>query len=237
MARLFDDTASQYLEVNSAPVTVVPFTVSCWFNSNDSDLTQSLLWIGDKDYENRYYTLCLRGDLIGDPIDLISRFTTSYSAQTTSGYSTGQWHHACGVVASVTDRRTYIDGGSKGTNATSSTPVGLDRISIGRFGDSSPGAYMSGMIAEISIWSGLALSDAEVALLAKGVPSLLVNPSYLRTYIPLIGRYSPEIDLMDGRNLTVTGATVADHPRILYPVVLPLSFPVATASPLTVRRI
>ena len=141
---------------------------------------------------------------------------TADNVDTTTGYTANTWHHACAVAASDASRSVYIDGGSKATTTTSISVSGEYRISIGRFSDSSPSVYFSGKIAEAAIWN-IALSDAEVALLAKAVSPLMVRPEALIFYTPIIGKYSPEIDLIGGLSLTVTGATAAPHPRIIYP--------------------
>lgn len=75
---------------------------------------------------------------------------------------------------------------------------------------------MDGAIAEVGIWN-VALSDSDVALLAKGVSPLMVHPESLVFYAPLIGQYSPEIELRSARNLTLTGTpTQSAHPPIFY---------------------
>ncbi len=74
---------------------------------------------------------------------------------------------------------------------------------------------MNGDIAECCLWN-IILTDAEVALLATGIAPWFIHPEALIFYAPLLHGYSPEIDLMKGNNLTVTGATVVAHPPIRY---------------------
>ena len=78
-----------------------------------------------------------------------------------------------------TDRRVYIDGGSKGTNATNASDSALDRTSIGRAGDSTPDGYFDGRLAEISFWriGSLGVSDFEnrvIPLLAAAFDSTAI---------------------------------------------------------------
>jgi len=127
------------------------------------------------------------------------------SAQTTTNASQDTWHHLCGVFAASDDRTAYLDGGNKGTDATDLSPDYVDLTAIGAFKDNTPGEYCSGRIAEAAIWN-VALTDAEVAILADGFSPLLVRPASLVAYWPLIGRYSPEIDIR--RKSTSWAATI-----------------------------
>jgi len=127
-----------------------------------------------------------------------------------------------------------MDGGNKGTNGSSRTPVGINTTWLGRFIDSSPQRW-SGRIAEAAIWN-VALSDAEVASLAKGYSPLFIQPTALVAYWPLIGHATTEIDSVGGFGLTVTGATKAAHPRIIYPSRSRLILPQAAAPAAGNRR-
>ena len=216
MARNFDDASSQYLEVDSTPVTAAPFTMACWFRSNDATVSQRLMWVGDKDSTTNSWSIAAAGAVAGDPVRVIANDAGGNTAQSTStGFTANTWHHACAVIVSATDRSIFIDGGSEGNSVTSRSPAGADRISIGRQGGSSPDAYMSGDIAEAAIWN-IALSDADVALLALGLDPRMVRPQGLVFYAPLIGRHSPEIDRRGGLGLTVTGAVASVHPRMFH---------------------
>ncbi len=212
MARAFDDASSEYLELDSAPVTAAPFTLSCWFNSDDLTVNQMLMFVGDKDSTEDFWRLSAKGDTGGDPLRFNVNDGTSGSADTSTGYSASTWHHACAVETASNNRACFIDGGSKGTDATSVSPVAADRVSIGRSGDSSPGQYMSGNIAEAAIWS-VALSDAEVALLAKGFSPLFIQPHNLVAYWPLIR--DDDNDWIGGFDLAAFNTpTVATHPPL-----------------------
>ncbi len=215
MARFFNDAASQYLELDSAPLTAVPLTMGCWFNSNDITVLQTLMSIVDKDVnDERVALLMARGDVGGDPIHANSRTTgTNVNASSSTGFSTNTWHHACGVWASASSRAAYIDGGSKGTETTSVVAQNQDRISIGRYGGSSPGFEMSGSLAEAAIWN-VALSDAEVALWAKGFSPLFIQPHNLVAYWPLIR--DADNDWIGGFDLTAFNTpTIATHPPLV----------------------
>lgn len=211
MARLFDDASTEYLEIDSAVVTAEPFTLAAWIYSDSSSVAQGVLFIGDKDNADAYHSLRLRGAAEGDPIGALTYDGDTAWASTSSGYSTDTWHHACGVWSATNSRAAYIDGGSKGTNSTSqSLPQTPDRTCIGRSGDSTPGHYMSGYIADAAIWNA-ALSDAEVAVLAAGFSPLFVKPGNLVAYWPLIR--DEDQDIVGGYDMTAYNTpTIAAHP-------------------------
>ncbi len=215
MARLFD-AATEYLQIEQAVITGYPFTLACWFNSDSIAISQALMWVGDKGEDNIYASLRIEGATDGDPVVAQMRIFSESNAITSTGYSANTWHHAAGVYTNATSRAAYIDGGSKGTDATNLTPVGFDRTAIGALRDITAAWWMSGLIAEAAIWN-IALSDAEVADLAKNVDPLTIHPESIVALWRLIGRTSPEIDIVGGYNLTPTGTVAADHPRIIYP--------------------
>jgi hypothetical protein len=215
MSRLFDDGSNEYLEIDSSPVASEPFTLACWFYSDNIADRQSLICLADKDVADNYHSLRANGTGAGDPISALSYDGDSERASTSTGYSANTWHHACGVWAADNDRRAYIDGGSKGTNSNNQNVSGIDRISIGRNGDSTPANYMSGRIAEAAIWSA-ALTDAEVAILAKGYSPLFVRPQSLVAYWPLIR--DEDQDRVGGYDLTAYNTpSIAVHLPMIYP--------------------
>ena len=218
MSRLFNDAALDRLEVATPVVTAHPLSMGCWFNSDDAAVTQNLMGILDTAGNNNWWRLLAAGATAGDPVQAASKdsATVQSAGSTSTGYTAGVWHHALAVFASATSRAAYIDGGSKGTNAVSRSPAGLDVTVIGRQGSLTPTQYVSGLIAEAAIWD-TELSDADALILARGYSPLLVRPENLVAYWPLIGRTSPEIDVVGRFELTVTGAVVAAHPRILRP--------------------
>jgi len=228
MARLFDDAASDYLRIEQAVLSAAPFAVACWCNIDDDTANSQLLFMGDKDVTNDYFSLGARRAALNNTI-----YANSWQsgeggigglAETSTSYTTNTWHHACGIWASSTDRRALIDGGSKGTNATDVTPINLDRTSIGIMDDSTPSTPASGHIAEMAIWdlsdwpgaTGGDKADAfEIVLpsLADGF-SPLCFPLGLVAYWPLIRTLN---DKVGGYNLTASGTTVSAHPRIILP--------------------
>lgn len=221
MAILFDDASTEYLEVNSPPATAAPFSMACWFRSDSVALTQGLMSICDKDAANHIWGLRAAGATGGDPVQLSALAGgAAASASTSSGYSANTWHHACGVETSSTSRAAFIDGGSKGTDTTSRSPAGADRISIAREGLSTPQLYLSGDVAEAAVWN-VALTDAEVASLGQGFSPLFIRPQSLVFYLPMISLVAggTQRDWIGARGMVEnnTPATSAHPPKIIYP--------------------
>lgn len=213
MSRNFSAASSQYLSVSAAVVTDVPLTMACWFRANDVTADRTLMVLGDTTDGDPRFELLIMGAVAGDPVQASTAniLGETNNANTTTGYSANTWHHACGVWASATDRRAFIDGGSKGTNTTSTAVTGLDTLRIGtRLAANA--RFMDGLIAEAAIWN-VALSDGEVKALGSGCPVLSVRPGSIVAYYPLYGIASPEVDYtVNRKHLTVTnGPTQGRH--------------------------
>jgi hypothetical protein len=72
------------------------------------------------------------------------------------------------------------------------------------------------LLAEAAIWN-VALSDTEVAALAAGYSPKTIQPTALVAYWPLIGDWTPEIELISGQNFTIQGSlTQGAHPPLPY---------------------
>lgn len=214
MARGFDGSSS-YFKVGSAVVSGYPFTMAAWVRSNSITVNQTVISISDDTVGTQQHGLELAGTVAGDPVRAFSVAGTAQRATTTTGFSASTWHHAAGVFTSATDRAAFIDGGSKGTNATSRAPSGLNATDLGRNGDSTPDGFFDGSIAEAAVWN-VALTDAEIAILALGYSALLVRPGALVAYWPLLGRHTNEIDVRGGNTVTPTGSpTTQDHCRVI----------------------
>ena len=218
MARAFVRASSQGLEHGAAVIGAYPLTLAAWVRSDDATVGQSILGVFNATVD-RWIRIELRGDIGGDPARIEAYDgVTNANAATSSGYSANTWHHVCGVSASSTSRIVYLDGGNSGSDTTALLFPAEDRTAIGKrlmFGGDD--FFFSGRIAEAAIWSA-ALDAAEVAALAKGFSPLLIRPTSLAAYWPLLGNDASELDRWKSRfDMTVTVATKADHIRIYYP--------------------
>lgn len=221
MSRFFVSAASEYLE-GATPITAYPFTMACWFNSNDIDTTQSLMCVADGGTPDDYHRLAVRGSAGGDPVQVLSYDGVQQDANTTTGYSANAWHHACGIFAANNDRRVYIDGGSKATNAGATTVAGLNNFRISSTADSTPAYWLDGAVAEAAIWKA-ALTDNDVRRLALGTPPWRIQRAHL------VGFWLPFADRTDrdfsghGHHLTPynTPTWIQDPPKIIEVLRLP----------------
>lgn len=214
MAYDFNGT-SQYLSVQSAPVTAVPLTLACWFFPDSITANYLLFQISDGTTTNRF-SLAALGAFTGDPLRAsVTGTGGEASANSQVGFIENNWQHACGVFPSNNSQIVYLNGSNPATNTTTAnTPIGINKIDIAfRMSSGVPGLFLDGRLAEVGIWNA-ALTAAEVASLAKGMTCDKIRPQSLVFYAPLVRDL---IDAKGGRAITNNnGATVAPHPRI-YP--------------------
>ena len=204
MARNFNGTSAR-IHISSAVVSAAPYTMACWFRTTNMTQVSALLSLTSS--STQYSTLFFRGDIAGDPIDLLAEAGGAQKrSRSTTGCTSGKWHHACGVLASSTSRTVYLDGGSNATNTDACSPT-LNQTEIGAFRSSS---WFAGDIAEVGVWN-VALTAAEVASLAKGVSPALVRPQSLVTCLPLI---RDVVDVRSATGFTDVNTTAANHTRM-----------------------
>ena len=218
MGILLDNASTEYLYVNDPPVTAAPFTWTCWFNSDQDDLHQILLFLGDKDDDDDYWFFRLSGATGGDPLIHLVKKAGFAGATTTTGFTAGKWHFAAGVEVAANSRKAYIDGGSVGSDANNLTPNAgeIDRLAIGYKANGNPGSPTSGIIGEAAIWDA-ALTADELLALAAHIWAPRIRPGNLVFYLPM-WTVADLTDLVGGRLLTaVNTPQTAEHPYIIKP--------------------
>lgn len=214
MARLFDNGSSEYIEIDQAVVSAEPYTISCWFNTDDLANDQYIVNISDKDAVDNQSGLFAYVSQANDPLAAVSYDAGGANVALQIGITANTWHHGAGVWAANNDRAVFLNG-NKGTDNNARNVANQDRTSIGRAGDSTPSYYMSGAVAEVGIWN-VALTDDEVDILAAGYSPLFVRPQSLVFYMPLV-RDNDE-DIVGGLSLTaVNTPTIVSHPPVTYP--------------------
>ena len=216
MARNFDGT-NDVLQQASAVVSGYPFSLSVWYNPDDFDAQGVPLEVDHSTEAARYIGIYVINP--GGEVRAQSQNGGEFAtAQTTAQLTTGTWHHLAAVFASATSRIIYIDGGNSVSNTTEvNFGTGINRTTIGAAENGgTQNNHADGQIAEAAVYD-IALTAADVVVLSKAFSPLLVRRDALVSYWPIIGRTSPEVDIVGGLNMTVTEATVAPHPRIYYP--------------------
>lgn len=202
---------SAYL-TNATGIVDVPFTVSLWFNTNSTSTTQTMFIVAAANDDGHY--LLFRGATTGAVAATSNDAGVASGEATTgaAGITSGTWYHAGGVWASSGDRRVFLNG-TKFTNSTNVAPTGISRTTIGAFYGGTPIVHFNGLIAECGVWN-VALSDEEMAALARGRSPLRVRPQNLVEYWPLVGNGTNESGVK-GNVLTNTSSTKSElGPRI-----------------------
>lgn len=207
----FTSASSQYLEIGSAVATAVPITMACWFRASDTTADMTLISIARSNANQDLFQLAAWGTATSDRLVANARQVGSNGICTgATSYSANTWTHACAVFSANNSREIFFNGSSDGTDTTSVTPASLNRTSIGRLGRLTPAGYMSGLIAEVGIWS-VALSAEEIAALAKGVVPRKVRPQSLLVTHPLIRE---NVAPFGPAFTAYNSPTIAVHPRI-----------------------
>ena len=216
MARLFDDGSLESLSIAQAVASGTPMSMAAWVRSDEGAADQYVIQIADSGSADNYFGINLDTNA-GAPtrVRAVINDGTFDFAETTANWSTNTWHHVTAVFANATSRAAYLDGGNKGTDASSRSPAGLDTTIIGYSADSTPVDPFSGRIAEVGVWN-VALTDADVAQLAAGYSPLFVRPESLVAYYSLIR--DEDQDRVGGYDLTPNNTpSIAAHPAVYYP--------------------
>ena len=204
--------SSQYFEDDAAAVITPPLSVSLIAKANDLTNFRVPFQMGDKDGPANFHRLVFNGAIGGDPVQWTSRrqgAAGTGTAATTNPYSVDTWHVLTGVEITTSSRAVYIDGGSKGTNATNVVLVeSPDRTSIGRAGDSSPSNYHDGSIFSCAIWNA-ALDDDDAAQLGLWYSPLKIKRANLLRYWVLWDE-TTLVDLITGQTLTAFNSPTKD---------------------------
>jgi len=212
--------STEWAESSTVEITAAPLTICAWAKATSSTVNGQVATISKNHAsEQGWFSLNFRGADVGDPVAADTwDWTTLGRATTTTGYTAGTWHHACAVFYSTSSRAVFIDGGSKGTESSTSTPSGLNRTSLGTLHVASGrGAAFGGDLAEVGFWN-VALTDDEVAELAKGYHPPCVRLDALRGYYASVRPVGSVGDSWWGgatNSLTMTGGVAATHPRII----------------------
>lgn len=213
-------SAANFLRSATAPVTAAPLTIAVWFNIDSAAATREL--VGLFNSASAAVRNCFDITLV-TARNLTARTgaaAANVSVTTSTAYTLGTWGHACYVTSSASSRAIYLNGGGKGTDVSSATPSGVNRWSVGLQDNTAANNPLTtaSLMAEAAVWSA-ALGDDEVAMLAAGVPAFMVRPSALVAYAPILGAYSPEIELVGRNELVIQGTlTAGAHPPIFgYP--------------------
>jgi len=185
-----------------------PVTIACWFKPTSTTVTQIPVCIGHSGTSRGFYLIYRAGDA-GKPLGaVILSDGGSGEGVFTPGPSTSVWTHITGVYASTTSRYCYMNGVAGSENTSSTSNPSTQVFEIGRLFNAA--GYLNGAVADVGVWN-VALTADEVAALAKGVSPLLIRPSALVHYAPLVREV---IDLKGRVPSAGTSTATDDHPRV-----------------------
>ncbi len=228
MARDFTSASSQYLSDAASFVVNAPMSIACWFNVDNVTARHFLMSVvNDTSGKGDRFSLQARGDQANDPLEFqVFEEGLGQDLAVIDGVTAGSWSHAGGSKASAGDTNVYLNG-SVGTPDTAhqAVPSGINDCHIGGINYVTFTSYADALIAEAGVWDAV-LTSAEFAMLALGYSPLFIRLQSLVAYWPLLGRTSPEIDLVGARSLTLNSApATADHPPVFYPSTSPIISP------------
>ncbi len=219
MARVFNGS-SQYLSASSTLLSNEPIDFVVFCNSDTITVLQTAIALGNNGISGQI-GIYFRGDVGGDPVQAVKQDDAAAAtglASTSTGYTATTWYNVSSSMISNTSRAMFINGASKGTNATSVNDPTPDYISIGALRRSSASDYFDGSIAEAYVLD-TNMTDAQHTLAGKGIsPFWLVPGKNVRAWYPLQGHNNNRV-----RNgypdLTATGSpTNGTHPaRVMRP--------------------
>jgi hypothetical protein len=150
----------RYLDIDGLPVSAPPFTVAAWFHAISATQNQVLWSMGNAAGTN-YFAL-----YAGLTNNAVSAGANAGAGEVLADSSAlmvaSTWHHGCVTFTSATARAAYLDGGGKGTNATSCTPTGVDRCRVGVLEATPTFLFpLRGRLAHVCVWN-VVKTDEEV---------------------------------------------------------------------------
>lgn len=215
-------STSNYFSYGGAVLTAAPLTMACWaktsvISGGAAQMLMALHQFAAGVNRDGFDMRITSGNAVSA--------ATSDSVNVSQGNSTGTisantWFHAATVFASATSRQAFLNGSGGTVQTTSRVPSGIDRTLIGISSNLgavgtpfAPGG--TGFIVWPAIWN-IALSAADIGALAAGADPRLVRPDALVSLWPLVGEFSPEINIVDASKLlTMVGTlTAADDPPL-----------------------
>ena len=211
MGRTFVRAESDYLEVESSPLTGPgPILLEAWYKPS-SIANGTVLGLGDSS-ANRVMAIGMNAT---------GNAFAEAGGMTTFGLSAGgtlevdKWAHLFGAFISQTERLVYLNGVAGTTNtADVGTVSGQNRVTVGALVvNGSRVSYAGGNIARCRVFDGTGMTAGDIASLAAALAAggrpIAPAGEWLIT-----GTDSPELDTSGGgRHLTVGGAdNASDNP-------------------------
>jgi hypothetical protein len=147
-------------------------------------------------------------------------FTTIAGTWTLVTPATGSWHHYAVTYDSTStanDANLYLDGVLQAVVHTQPSGTRVDTGNSYYIGNrqSSGNRGWDGMLAHMTLWNNIMLSQVEITALAAGANPQTIRPDSISCYMPLDGVNNPECDMMPNAPVgtqTGTHLGVSDPP-------------------------
>lgn len=171
----------------SNPVTAAPFSLSIWCvldNVGAGGNNDCIATICRSSANNHYWNI--QKNTTDNKLQFqCNAATGNRSATTVNTVTQGVAFNVTIIAASATDRKIILNGdiANAGTNATSTTPTSIDRISFGRKDDADANVSMDGTIFSAALWNG-ALTDGHAVSLSNGAWPADIFSSKLYSFWP-----------------------------------------------------
>ena len=227
MARNLGGTTADKISIaNASPINITgtAFSLSAWLKKADTGTRRYVC--GKSGASASPYAYGLRVDASNQIVGLIDDGTAVYeNAASTTSVAANTWYHVL-MVKNGTGAgalKLYVNGSLEGTSNSNVSLVSNSNALVFGYRDvAATSEIWSGVLAEPAIWN-TALDATDASNLAAGKSPFFVKPGNLAFYAPFLGVDSPERDVINGNNGTLTGTSQATHPTIVYPPVRQLS--------------
>lgn len=146
-----------WAEEDANLVNAYPWSVCLWLEPDDAAATSAPFSMVDKSLSTRMYGL----RIVSNQAQIFAR-NTGFKSASGGTITNGQWAHVCGVFASNTDKRLFVNGVNVANLTDSVTMAGgglVDRWSLGRLGDATPDSYYEGTIDETRFYTQVLTHD------------------------------------------------------------------------------
>lgn len=211
--------SGQYLRRSSfTQFPAAPFTIAGWFNATNHSNHYSVMSFGNStaNYygDGQYRTTQVLREQLGDI------FNVSNCISSNTGTDAAWQHMAIVISGSTAANQRVVLNGDWASSATGSDGInfsGIDLFTLGNLFWFGGGPYndFNGLVAQWALWSS-ALSQANVESLAgtfssgvqsgSGANPQAISAGTLLAYWPIVGTTSPEPDIINSYNLTLTGS-------------------------------
>lgn len=224
---------SDYLSVSDSGISDETILITAWgYINSDDGATHALAFAANSAGNGGF-------GLISAMSGPNPTRATKYNASGGSGSGalsvnpTATWFASAAYFESNTSRYAYRDGTRGTQNTTSVTDPSLNTLSVGARVNSTVADYLTGRVAEVAIYTGITLAEADAIHAAQAAgysPLLCPRADAIYEYWPLINAANLQ-GLIRGLTLSATGSpATAAHPRIVRPVARIYNFPSAGAA-------